>query len=34
MYLSGDVGKGTEARVSGATINLKLIQNEDKEAEI
>lgn len=34
MYLSGDMRTGTEARVSGAILNLKLIQNKGKGAEI
>lgn len=31
MHLSWDVGKGTEARVSGVIINLKLSKKETKE---
>lgn len=31
MYLSGDVGKGTEARLSGVIVNLKLSKRETKE---
>lgn len=34
MYLSGDVRTGTEATVSVAILNLKLIQNKGKGDEI